>query len=123
MLLKATVLFLIVASSIASFGWAEFPNYETHGKRDPFVPLVGPEKPTVARPEDITSIDDVSLEGIVSGPKGTKAVMINGEILKEHDKVGDLEIKKITKRTVTLIISGKEYNKNLPEEGGIKNVQ
>lgn len=121
MVLKGTVLFLIVAT--ASFGWAELPGYEPHGKRDPFVPLVGPERPTIVRLEDITSIDDVSLEGIVSGPKGTKAAIINGEMLKEHERIGDLEIKDITKRKVTLIISGKEYNKNLPEEGGIKNGQ
>ena len=121
MILKTTALFLIVAAGVTSFGWAEFPGYEPHGKRDPFVPLVGPEKATITRPEDITSIDDVSLEGIVSGPKGTRAVIINGEMLKEYDKVGELEIKSITQRKVTLVISGKEYSKNLPEEGGIKN--
>ncbi len=94
--------------------------YESRGKRDPFVPLIGQDKPSIAKLEDITSIEDVNLEGIAIGAKGQRVVMINGEILKENNKVGEIEIKKIDRKAVTLLIGGKAHTIKLPEEGGLK---
>ena len=45
---------------------------------------------------------------------------MNGELVKENFKVGEVEIKKITKDSVLLAIGGKEYTIKLPEEGGQK---
>ncbi len=94
--------------------------YEAKGRRDPFVPLIGPDKGVVAGLEDVTSIDDVNLEGIAAGAAGTRIAILNGEMLKEGAKVGVLEVKKISEKTVTLMIGGKKYNVSLPEEGGPK---
>jgi hypothetical protein len=94
--------------------------YDSHGKRDPFVPLIGIDRPAVSKLEDVSSIADVKLEGIASSPGRRIAAILNGEIVKEGEKFGDIEIKKITKKTVTIIMGGKNYNINLAEEGGSK---
>jgi hypothetical protein len=92
--------------------------YESRGRRDPFVPLIGQERPAVLKLEDVTSIDDVKLEGIAVGPQGKKMAVLSGEMVKEGDKFGDLEIKEISKKEISLTIGGKPYKMNLSEEGG-----
>lgn len=94
--------------------------YESRGKRDPFVPLVGIERPAVVRLADIMSVEDVKLEGIAIGAKGMKTAIINGELVKEGYKAGDVEVKSIKNRTVTIAITGKDYNISLAEEGRSK---
>lgn len=110
----------IVILALAPFCMAADFKYESGGRRDPFVPLIGKEKPTVIKLEDVTSIEDIMLEGIAIEPKGKKAVMLNGMILKENDKVGYVEIKKISNETVTLSIGSNTYNIALSEKGGKK---
>lgn len=112
--------YLLIAAAIAisSTVFADIFRYDSHGKRDPFVPLVGVEKPTVTRLADITSVEDMRLEGIVSGAKGEMAAMINGEMVKVNEKVGDIVVKSITRNTVTLTVSGKICELRLSEEGG-----
>lgn len=94
--------------------------YESHGKRDPFVPLVGIERPATSSLEDITSIGDVKLQGIASRSGGKLVAILNGEIVKEGDRFGEIQIKKITKKTVTIVMGGKNYAVDLVEEGGLK---
>ena len=118
-------IFLIIAvlalSGSAGFLKAEQFKYDSHGKRDPLVPLIGQDKPggSVGFSE-IVSIDDVRLEGIAGEINGNKTAIVNGELVKEGFKAGEICIGKITKNSVTLTISGKEFTINLPEEGGPK---
>ena len=112
--------FLALLIGLESYAVAENFEYNPHGRRDPFVPLVGIEKPAVTRLADITSVEDMRLEGIVSGGKGEMAAMVNGEIIRKNDKIGDIVVKSITKAGVTLTVGGKEYQLKLPEEGGQK---
>ena len=100
---------------------AEQFKYDSHGKRDPLVPLIGQEKPGSSIGfSEIATIDDVKLEGIAGVTTGNKIAIINGEIVKENFKSGEIQIRTITKNSVTLTISGKEFTINLPEEGGQK---
>jgi len=95
--------------------------YESKGKRDPFIPLVGQDKGS--RPgglEGIVSIDDVLIEGIAIGPSGKNIAILNGEMVKENDKFGLVEIRKISRKTVELSIEGKVHTLSLQEEKGIK---
>lgn len=116
------ILFLFAAFAFGMIpaAWNEAFKYDPHGKRDPFVPLIGQERAMAARFTSIVSIEDVKLEGIATGAKGKKSAIINGELVYEGYKAGDVEIKKITDKSVTLLISGKEYTVELPEEGGSK---
>ena len=96
--------------------------YDSHGKRDPFVPLIGQERSTGMVPfSEIVSVEDVKLEGIAGGMTGNnKSAIINGELIKEGFKSGEVTLNKIDKKSVILLISGKEYTVNLPDEGGQK---
>lgn len=94
--------------------------YQSKGKRDPFVPLVGPESSHVSGLAEIVSIDDVHLEGIAVGARGSMTAILNGDIVKEGDAPGQIIIKKITNNTVYLSLSGKDYELHLQEERGKK---
>jgi hypothetical protein len=94
--------------------------YESHGKRDPFVPLIGQDKAAAAGLIDVTSVEDIKIEGIAVRADGKRTAIINGELMKENDKVGEVEVVKIDPRSVTILISGKEFKVKLPEEGGSK---
>jgi len=114
-------LFLVIVLFLSPFSYnSEAFEYESKGKRDPFVPLVGAERPTAARLADITSIEDIRLDGIALGAKGEAAAIINGELIKTGAKVGDITVVSITKTMVTLDIVGKVHELKLPDEGGRK---
>lgn len=110
--------FIFIAIATNVWGEQRF-QYDARGKRDPLVPLIGKDKPSIVKLENITSIEDVRLEGIADGAIGKIAIM-NGELVKERDKFGEVIIKKIAARAVTITIEGKEYTVTLPEEGGRK---
>jgi hypothetical protein len=117
---KIVLLLLIIFAVVANVCYCEEQfKYDPRGKRDPMVPLIGKDKPMILKLENITSVEDVRLEGIADGPKGRVAVL-NGELVRVDDRFGEVVIKDITKRAVTVIIEGKEYTINLPEEGGFK---
>ena len=95
--------------------------YESKGKRDPFIPLIGQEKVSRVRGlEEITSVEDIFLEGIAIGPVGNNIAILNGQMVKENNKFGALQIKKISKKTVEISIDGKFHTLSLQEEEGIK---
>ncbi|MCX5686866.1 MAG: hypothetical protein NTW09_05370 [Candidatus Omnitrophica bacterium] len=97
--------------------------YEPHGRRDPFVPLIGQDKVVAAGLTDVTSVEDIKLEGIAIGSNGKRTAIMNGEIVKEEYKAGEIVIKKIDPKSVTLLINNKEFKVSLPEEGGPKSEQ
>jgi hypothetical protein len=91
--------------------------YNAHGKRDPFVPLVGVAREGSAGGAwGVFSIDDVVLQGITLGPGGERCVIINGEIMKEGDKIGLLSVQSIGNNEVILRIEDKTFEKKLYEE-------
>ncbi len=113
---------VIIGPVIAHYLYAEQFQYDSHGKRDPMIPLIGQEKPGgMPLFSEIASIDDVKLAGVTASRTGINMAIINGELVKEGFKAGEVEVKKIAKNSVILIISGKEYTIPLPEEGGRKN--
>jgi len=91
--------------------------YDSHGKRDPFVTLVGITtlRQAVETLEDITSIEDIILQGIAVGAGGKKIVILNGEMMKEGETIGHLAIKEISKNSITLTIDEAEYKLNIYE--------
>lgn len=115
------IIALLAIVTSPKFSEAEQFKYDPHGKRDPMVPLIGQEKPGGAVGfSEIVSIDDVRLEGIAGETAGKRVAIINGELVKENFKSGEIQIEKIAKNSVTLTISGKEFTIKLPEEGGQK---
>lgn len=90
--------------------------YDSHGKRDPFVPLVGLATRSVSGIADIMGIEDVSLQGIASDSLGRNAAVINGEMIREGETIGHVTIKKILKNDVILKINENEYLINIYED-------
>ena len=90
--------------------------YDSHGRRDPFVPLLGVTSGPLGSLEDIMGIEDVSLQGLAVDSAGRKVVVINGEMVTEGQTVGRLTVKKILKDEVILIIDYREYTLNLYQD-------
>ena len=108
---------IALALSFGSALFAEELTYASKGKRDPFVPLVGSGAVyQVKEISDITSIEDVSLEGIVYDGKGKSLVIMNGLILKEGDQAGAVIVDKIEPKKVILRVEDNVYEKVLTEE-------
>ena len=93
--------------------------YNARGKRDPFISLIGKEASRIISLEGITSIDELTLEGIAIGAGGRQIAILNGQMVKENDKFGVMVIKKISRKSVVVSIEGKDYSLNIqgPEEG------
>lgn len=96
--------------------------YPSKGKRDPFVPLVGQEKAKVSTLADITSIEDVHLEGIAIGAGGKNIAILNGQMVKEKDKLGVIYVKEISQKLVQLSIEGKDYTLKIREPERVNKV-
>ena len=114
-LIIAVVVVAPYLSSGSAFG------YDPGGKRDPFVPLIGQEKKI--RPsglEEMVALEDLILEGIAISPSGKNIAILNGRMVKEKDKIGVIQIKKISKKIVELSIDGKDYSLSLQKEDGVK---
>lgn len=120
-IIPIAALCLIGLGLSAPYAYGEKPagavfEYESNGKRDPFVPLIGQEKAKKSSGlEDITSIEDIKLEGIAMGASGKKAAILNGRMVKDNDVFGALHIKNISQSTVQLSIEGKDYTLKLPK--------
>lgn len=117
-MVRAILIVLILLASGAATGRCENYQYESRGKRDPFVPLVGSERPAIGRLEDVSSYTDVRLEGIASGTGGKIVAILNGQVVKEGDKYGEVQIQKITGTSVTILFNNRPYEINLSEEEG-----
>ena len=100
-------------------GFQEPFKYESKGKRDPFVLLIGHEKTKVVGLENIVSLEDINLEGIAIGAGGKNIAILNGQMVKDSDKFGTLQIKKVSRKEVQFSIDGKDYILKLqePEKG------
>jgi len=109
----ALIIFLLSGPQCPGEEKASF-HYNSHGRRDPFVPLVG-----VAREGSaggvlgVFSIDDVVLQGITLGPEGERFAVLNGEIMKQGDKAGNLTVESISENKVRLRIKDRVYEKEL----------
>lgn len=82
-----------------------FP-YDAHGRRDPLVPLYteggGPRyvAPSPSEP--------VVVEGIVFHPSEGSVAIINGEIIREGETVGGIQVLHIERERVTLVVNGQQ---------------
>lgn len=91
--------------------------YESFGRRDPFVPLAGlPGGASGGGARGVLSINDISLQGIVMSAGGKREVIINGEIMTEGQKKGQITIEKIEDNIVTIKIGDQSFKKKLYKE-------
>ncbi|RKX70945.1 hypothetical protein DRP53_03330 [candidate division WOR-3 bacterium] len=78
--------------------------YQTKGRRDPFIPLIAGEGKTRGR----LNIDNLTLIGIISGDRGRIALVKDGlnkgHILRKGDKVAGGWVSEITSNSVIFAI-------------------
>ena len=79
--------------------------YDSQGRRDPFIPLVGPDGRVVRNTLDIS---DFKIEGVIFDPNGGSVVLIDGQFYKEGDNINGLNIISIMKDRVILAQSKQE---------------
>ena len=116
---KSVLFLLFLLYSASAFG-EEFV-YDSAKKRDPFVPLVTKDgrylygMPSI----DIEKGGNVIvLEGILKDSKRAYFAIINGEMVKEGDKIMGLDVVEIKENMVKLSKDGEEKTYKLTEEGG-----
>lgn len=73
---------------------ADQVSYKSGERRDPFLPLIGPNGVLTRRQSSALSV-----EGIIFDPNGS-LVLVNGEFYKEGDVIGDATVVNIYKDRV-----------------------
>jgi hypothetical protein len=84
--MKLIIFLLLIISANLVYAQEPFV-YDEHGKRDPFVPLVSSAGIVVTYDEDL-AVNDLVLEGIVADASGNNVAIVNGKVVKAHDKIG-----------------------------------
>ncbi len=94
---------MIIFLQATAMGWAEEPSfaYQDHGKRDPFWRLVTPSGAIMNYETDIL-ISDITLDGIITGPKGDNLAIINNIIVRPNDRIGPFFVERIEQDRVFL---------------------
>lgn len=103
---------LLALGVLTSLAWSSSAQdkYNSFGKRDPFVPLMGvTEVQSRGGLAGIFAVDDVTLQGIVTAPDGTKSAIINGEVINEDQRVGSLYIESIGKNEIVIKINEERH--------------
>ena len=91
--------------------------YDSRGKRDPFVPLVGDISKIIESLEDIDNIEDVVLQGTAIEASGKRVAILNGETVTEDETRGHITIKEISRTFIVLTIDKEEHTLSIYGEG------
>jgi hypothetical protein len=114
---KTIIIGTIILFSI-SIGYAQKEKnafvYDSKGKRDPFLSLVSPEGYLV-NVEPFAEVSEINVEGIIYDPKGSSFAIINSEIVKVGEKIGDFEVLDIKKNKVILLKDAEKFEIDLKE--------
>ena len=89
--------------------------YDAKGKRDPFIPLVTPDGRLLKLEKEETA-SGLLLEGIIYDEHGLSYAIVNSEVVRISDKIGDYQVLKIEKNKVIFIKSGQTLEVELKEE-------
>ena len=80
--------------------------YQSKGKRDPFVPLLAADgqrfRPPGLDEEVMTQAIGMALQGVVYEPKAESYAVIDGQVVREGDEIGGAKIIKIEPNSVTI---------------------
>lgn len=109
---------MLVAGAVS----AREASYESHGKRDPFVPLVHEGRFVAVTGSGLAKdspVSDLHLAGIVWDPAGSSLALINEMEVKIGDRLGDYQVVDIRPDAVILLKEGKPVVLQLPFEQSI----
>lgn len=89
--------------------------YDAKGKRDPFIALVTPDGRLLKLEKEETA-SGLLLEGIIYDEHGLSYCLVNSEVVRVSDKIGDYQVLKIEKNKVIFIKGGQITEVELKEE-------
>lgn len=112
LILSCSFAFCILNFTLTCYAQEQFI-YDAKGKRDPFIPLVTPDG-RLLKLEQEEGIADLSLEGIIYDKNGLSYAIVNGEVVRIGDRIGDYQVLKIDENKVIFIKEG------LPQEVQLK---
>jgi len=89
--------------------------YDAKNKRDPFIPLVTPDG-RLLKLDSEEGATGLLLEGIIYDKYGLSYAIVNGEVIKVGDKLGDYQVFKIEKNKVIFLKEGQPLEIELKRE-------
>ncbi len=89
--------------------------YDSQGKRNPFIPLVTPDG-RLLKLDQQKSAGGLFLEGIIYDKNGLSYAMVNDQVVKIGDTVGDYQVLRIEEKKVVFIKEGEPKEVELKEE-------
>ncbi len=112
---RGTWIALYVVFVFMSAAYAQEQKYSyKQTKRDPFVPLISAAGYLInLEPEDNSTL---TLEGIMYDPKGDSVAIINGDLVRVGDTVGDAVLVSVEPTKVTVIKDNQKVELSLRRE-------
>jgi len=89
--------------------------YDSQGKRNPFIPLLTADG-RLLKLEQEGPVGSLLLEGIIYDQHGLSYAIVNGEVVKVGDAIGDYQVLKVEKNRVIFIKEGETTEIELKEE-------
>jgi len=89
--------------------------YDSAKKRDPFIPYVADDGQLINIHEEGEDIN-INLEGIFYDKDGQSMAIINGEILKKNDTIGNIKIVEIKRGSIVYSKNGEIYTLSAKKE-------
>jgi len=108
------VIFIVCLFSFVYAASGEFI-YDSKGKRNPFVPLVTPDG-KLLKLDDGENSTGIALEGIIYDEKGVSYAIVNQDVVKVSDVVGEYQVLKIEKNRVIFVKDGEPLEIELKKE-------
>lgn len=108
-----SIIFAVLTADIVSN--QDAPKYDRANKRNPFIPIVTNDGQLVNIREDDEKTE-MNLEGIIYDKDGQSMAIINGQILRKNDNIGDGKIVEIRKDGVVYIKDGEVFKLDLKRE-------
>ncbi|MGE5308310.1 MAG: hypothetical protein ACM3OC_04435 [Deltaproteobacteria bacterium] len=114
---RVCLLIVLVLCAAASARAQEFV-YDSQGKRNPFIPLVTPDGRLVKlEAETVKSDLDLKLEGIIYDKYGISYAVVDGQVVKIGDTIGDYQVLRIEEKRVIFMREGQQKTVELKKEG------
>ena len=89
-------------------------DYQSKGKRDPFVPLLTQDGRRIQPPglDEETGLASakLNLQGIVLGKGKDSFAIINDRIIREQEEIEGVKVLKIEPNRVTVLVDGQEHS-------------
>ncbi len=111
-LIKVLAVLVILINATFGLAFAEKIQYDSGAKRDPMIPLIGPNG--LISQKAIRS--DLNIEGIILDPRGGSVAVINGDVYKAGDRIGEATVVQILQDRVLLTQDDEEKTVWLREE-------